>query len=112
MLAFPATQAECLKALCEFKNENSPGTDGLQAEFYKHFWKELHVNIINSFNFAYDGGTLSISQRRGIITLIPQPNKNTTLFNNLRPISLQSINQALFIHGIPSLQMLFQKAVS
>ena len=34
---------ECLKALKEFKNEKSPGTDGLQAEFYKHFWKELHV---------------------------------------------------------------------
>ena len=81
-------QAECLKALKDFKNEKSPGTDGLQAEFYKHFWKELHADMTRSFNFAYDNGSLSISQRRGIITLIPKPNKDTALLDNLRPISL------------------------
>ena len=82
------TRAECLKALREFKNEKSPGTDGLQAEFYKYFWNELHVDMIHSFNFAFDSGSLSITQRRGIITLIPKPNKDTTLLDNLRPISL------------------------
>ena len=60
------TQVACLKALKEFKNEKSPGTDGLQAEFYKYFWKELHVDMIHSFNFAFDSGSLSISQRRRI----------------------------------------------
>ena len=40
------TQEECLKALNEFKNEKSPGTDGLQAEFYKHFWEELHTDML------------------------------------------------------------------
>ena len=82
------TRAECLKALKDFKNEKSPGTDGLQAEFYKYFWNELHVDMIHSFNFAFDSGSLSITQRRGIITLIPKPNKDTTLLDNLRPISL------------------------
>ena len=57
------TQVECLKALKEFKNEKSPGTDGLQAEFYKHFWKEQHVDMIHSFNFAFGSGSLLISQR-------------------------------------------------
>ena len=47
---------ECLKALHDFKNEKSPGTDGLPAEFYKFFWKELHREMINSFNFAFDTG--------------------------------------------------------
>ena len=79
---------ECLKALNDFKNEKLPGTDGLPAEFYKYFWKELHLDMINSFNFAFDTGTLSISQRRGIITLIPKPNKDTTSLENLRPIDL------------------------
>ena len=40
--------------------------------------------MIRSFNFAFDKGSLSISQRRGI-TLIPKPNKDTTLLDNLRP---------------------------
>ena len=82
------TQEECLKVLNEFKNEKSPGTDGLQAEFYKHFWKELHVEMLHSFNYAYDSGKLSNSQRRGLITLIPKPNKDTTVLDDLRPISL------------------------
>ena len=40
------TQGECFKALNEFKNEKSPGTDGFQAEFYRHFWKELHSDML------------------------------------------------------------------
>ena len=94
------TQAECLKALKDFKNEKSPGTDGLQAEFYKHFWKELHADMIRSFNFAYDNGSLSISQRRGIITLIPKPNKDTALLDNLRPISLLNTDYKILTKAI------------
>ena len=84
----------------DFKNEKSPGTDGLQAEFYKHFWKELHADMIRSFNFAYDNGSLSISQRRGIITLIPKPNKDTALLDNLRPISLLNTDYKLLTKAI------------
>ena len=87
------TQVECLKALKDFKNEKSPGTDGLQAEFYKYFWKEMHPDMIRSFNFAFDNGSLSISQRRGTITLIAKANKDTTLLDNLRPTSLRAQHQ-------------------
>ena len=33
------SEEECLKALHDFKNKKSPGTDGLAAEFYKFFGK-------------------------------------------------------------------------
>ena len=91
---------ECLKALNDFQNEKSPGTDGLPAEFYKFFWKELHLDMIKSFNFAFDTGTLSISQRRGIITLIPKPNKDTTSLENLRPISLLNVDYKILTKTI------------
>ena len=39
---------ECLKALNDFQNEKSPGTGGLPAEFYKRFWKELHLDMIKT----------------------------------------------------------------
>ena len=91
---------ECLKALNDFQNEKSPGTDGPPAEFYKFFWKELHLDMINSFNFAFDTGTLSISQRRGIITLIPKPNKDTALLENLRPISLLNVDYKILTKTI------------
>ena len=35
---------------------------------------------------------LSISQRRGIISLIPKKNKDKSLLENLRPISLLNID--------------------
>ena len=73
------TQGERFKALNEFKNEKSPGTDGFQAEFHRHFWNELHSDMLQCFDYAYGSGKLAISQRRGIITLIPKPNKDTTI---------------------------------
>ena len=45
---------ECLKALNDFKNEISPGRDGLPTEFYNFFWKELYLDMIKDFNFAFD----------------------------------------------------------
>ena len=59
-----------------------------KQNFISTFGNELHVDMIHSFNFAFDSGSLSTTQRREIITLIPKPNKDTTLLDNLRPISL------------------------
>jgi len=56
--------------------------------------------MIRSFNFAYDNGSLSISQRRGIITLIPKPNKDTALLDNLRPISLLNTDYKILTKAI------------
>ena len=84
------SEKECLSALKDFKNGKSPGTDGLTAEFYKYFWSELRTDKTASFNYAFKTGTLSISQRRGIISLIPKKNQEKSLIENLRPISLLS----------------------
>ena len=83
---------ECSKALKECKNAKSPGTDGFPAEFYKFFWPELGTEMVSSFNHAFRSGTLSICQRRGIISLIPKKNKDKTLLDNLRPISLLNVD--------------------
>jgi len=91
---------ECLKSLNDFQNEKSPGTDGLPTEFYKFFWKEWHLDMIKSFNFSFDTGTLSLSQRRGIITFIPKPNKDTTSLENLRPISLLNVDYKILTKTI------------
>ena len=83
------SENECLNALKEFKNAKSPGTDGFSAEFYKFFWPELANEMVPSFNHAFRTNILSISQRRGIISLIPQKKiNNKTMLENLRPISL------------------------
>ena len=64
------------------------GSDGLPAEFYKIFWNEINEHLLNALNCAYAKSLLSITQRRGLITLIPKKNKPTNLLKNWRPITL------------------------
>ena len=86
------TETEALNALKDFSANKTPGTDGLSVEFLKYFWPELKNSIVDSFNHAFHKGSLSISQRCGIITLIPKKNKDKTILENLRPISLLNVD--------------------
>ena len=81
------TDSECRYALKGFQKNKFPGKDGLTAEFYSFFWDPLSSTMINSFNYGFVKGELSISQRQGIIRLIPKKNKNLSLLKNWRPIS-------------------------
>ena len=62
--------------------DKSPRTDGLPCEFYKVFWNDVAEILINSFNYSYEIGKLSISQRRGIIKLIPKKDANLNSIKN------------------------------
>ena len=66
----------------------SPGTDGLQAEFYKIFWKDVYTFSIDALNMSFSKGYLSIPQRRGLITLLPKKSKPRQYLKNWRPITL------------------------
>ena len=59
-------------------NSKSPGTDGFPAEFYKVFWIDLKDILLYCYVAAFRTGKMLISQRRGIITLMPK--KNSVLF--------------------------------
>jgi len=48
------------------------GRDGFTGEFYLRFWDGLGQVMVNSFNYAFTTGNLSISQRQGIIRVIPK----------------------------------------
>ena len=72
------TEKECAEALKCMDLEKTPGTDGLPAEFYKLFWNDISTYLLSALNFAFESGCLSISQRRGIINLIPK--KDTESF--------------------------------
>ena len=68
----PLTYDECRKALETFQNDKDPGEYGFTIEFYKYFFDLLGNDLLASFNEAHAKGELSISQRRGIITLAPK----------------------------------------
>ena len=52
------------------RNDKTPGTDGLTAEFYRYFWHEIADIMVDGFNYGFQAGRLSISQRQGVISLI------------------------------------------
>lgn len=54
------------------KSNKSPASDGFTSEFFKGFWKYLG-NFVT--RFAYDNDILSVTQRHGIITLLPKGDK-------------------------------------
>ena len=66
------TRAELLKALKEMDSNKTLGSDGLPAEFCKIFWNDIADLLLDSINYAYQTGQLSVSQKRGIVNLIPK----------------------------------------
>ena len=68
----PLTAAECLESLKTMDSNKSPGTDGIPADFYKLFWNDIKPFFLASITTSFEKGLLSISQRRGLITLIPK----------------------------------------
>ena len=70
------------------ESNQSPVSDGLPAEFYKVFWKVIEHHLLDALNYTYLKCLLSITQRRGLITLIPKKNKPMNLMKNWRPITL------------------------
>ncbi len=91
----PITYDELKNALKKGKNGKSPGSDGFGYEFYKVFFKDLSWFLLRSLNYAYDHGKLSMTQKYGIITLLPKGDKPRQFLKNWRPISLLNISYKL-----------------
>ena len=82
------TLEEATQYMKKCRADASPGSDGFTGGFFKLFWRNLKKFVINSLNFAYETGNLSISQRLGVIILLPKPEKDKRQITNWRPISL------------------------
>lgn len=84
----PLSYEECKKALDTFQNNKAPGEDGFTVEFYMFFFDLLGHDLVASFNAAYDANELTISQRRGVITLIPKEDGSLLELSNWRPVKM------------------------
>ena len=78
-------------------NKNSaPGADGLPSEFYQVFWEQLKSPLLNSYYYSLETGSLSHSQKLGVISL---HHKGKDLrrddLNNWRPLSLLNVDQKI-----------------
>ena len=69
------TYQEASFALKNMKNNTSPGSDGYTVEFFKFFWKDIGIFLIRAINEGYNKGELSITQKQGIISILPKGDK-------------------------------------
>ena len=73
---------------------NAPGLDGLPMEFYLKFWNVLGSDLVNVLNSCFDSGSLSLSQRRGVISLSFKKGDRLDP-RNWRPITLLNVDYKL-----------------
>lgn len=86
----PITRLECHEALKSMGANRAPSVSGFSREFMMFFWEEIGGMIVEYINDAYSSGKLFITQRRGVLTLIPKSGDQKEL-KNKRPICLLDI---------------------
>jgi len=77
---------EVWQALNGFQNHKTAGDDSFTKEFYEA------TALLESFNAGLKNGQLSVSQKRGIISLIPKDENNLTTLCSWLPITLLNVD--------------------
>lgn len=96
----PILLKELADALKSMANSKTPGTDGLPAEFYKVFWKDIKHNLFRCITWVLDNGILTQEQSRGAICLIPKKEKDKARLENWRPITLLNVDYKILTKAL------------
>lgn len=80
---------ECRAALKLMARNKVPGISGFTAEFFEYFWDSIGPLVVEYFNESVEHG-LHVSQRRGVIILLPKKG-DQKLLKNKRPICLLDV---------------------
>ena len=83
---------ELKNALDKMKVDTAPGFDGITVAWYKKFWKQVAPILFQAFKYAFQNERLAPSQRRGILRLIPKPNRSLLAVRDWRPITLLPVD--------------------
>merc|ERR1712163_86787 len=81
----PITEGEVSSTLLHTRNNVAPGPGGFGGGFYKMFWKYLKNIVVGAIKEIYANGELPVSQRLGIIALIPKSDKDPRFIKKLAP---------------------------
>ena len=56
------------------------------------FWRDLGVFLVRSLNYGFSIGNLSVTQKQGVISILPKSDKAREYLKNWRPISLLNVS--------------------
>ena len=93
---------KCYRLFVSFDNSKTPGNDGIPVEFYKIFWPGISDSFMDCINESFEKGEMSSSQKQAIITLIEKKEKNRSVLENWRPISLVNVDTKIMTKVIAS----------
>ena len=96
-------EAELLKIVKPFSKNKTPEQDGLPSEFCKMFWPALKFCLLESYTYSYQTGNLNITQKRGILWLIPQKSDPLQLKNWL---PLFTIHNSQYLYCLPTYKLM------
>ena len=83
---------ECETILNNFRDNKSPGNDGIPIEFYKCCWDLVKEPFLECVNESFEKGEMSNTQKQAVITLIEKKGKDRCFIENWRPISLLNVD--------------------
>ena len=101
-------------AIRTMNRNKTPGEDGIPVDFYKVFWIQIKEVFYEMMISSYEEKYLHDSARKGILNLIPKPNKDSRQIKNLRPITLLNtdykiIEKAVANKMLPALEHIIHK---
>ncbi len=91
------TATEVESAIKRLHLGKAPGSDGLTADFYKHYSEFLVDVLVDVFNEIYESKDLTATQKIAIIVLIFKKG-DTTLVGNYRPILLMNCDYKILVY--------------
>ena len=74
------------------KKGKSQGSNGFSSGFFKHFWHYLGIFLFRTAKESINNGTLPLSHRESIVTLIPKAGKPPNSSKDWRPIPLLNVD--------------------
>ena len=95
LLENDVTESEVLSSLKSMKNGSSPSLDGLPIEVYKVLWNDIKIPFMKSLKYSYTNGSLSSTQKQGIMCLLHKTDTDREFISNWRPLSLTNTDYKL-----------------